>query len=675
MNLDSSIRELKGIGEKTEELFHNIGVYTIRDILLYFPREYHQYETPKAVSEATLGRTALRARPAKKPVVRNTGNMQVTLAEVQEGSASISLVWFRSPYIKSLVRPGQDYIFYGEIKKKGGRMSMEQPRIYSPSQYQELQDTLQPIYRLTAGMTNQTLKKAIQQALACADLFEDLLPQGLREQYRLMDYAKAVEEMHFPFTRERLCEARRRLVFEEFFWFLFRMRLSKEECLERENAFSFGERDYVEGLLSKLPYDLTRAQLRAIQEIQSDMRSHHVMQRLVQGDVGSGKTIVAFLAMADVAHSGYQSAIMAPTEVLARQHYESFLELSDRLGLGLDIILLTGALTAKERREAYGRMQSIPNALVIGTHALIQEKAVFNNLALVITDEQHRFGVKQRENLGRKGEYPHILVMSATPIPRTLALILYGDLDISIIDELPAHRLPIKNCVVGIEFRKKAYAFIDAQIQKGHQAYVICPLVEESEHMEAENVTQYAKALEAELPKWRIATLHGKMTTEEKNRIMGEFSEGKIHVLVSTTVIEVGINVPNATVMMIEDAQRFGLAQLHQLRGRVGRGKAQSYCIMINTSQSPAAQERLEVLNQSKDGFFIAKEDLRLRGQGDFLGVRQSGMMGFEIGDVYTDADVLKQASDAVSQCSGQKQELIDSYMKLPNAQNVTLNL
>lgn len=403
-------------------------------------------------------------------------------------------------------------------------------------------------------------------------------------------------------------------------------------------------------MIAKLPYELTSAQKRALSDVKNDMRSPYVMQRLIQGDVGSGKTVIAFLAMADAAHNDYQSAIMAPTEVLARQHYETFTKLCEQFGLKIPVVLLTGSMTARQKRMAYEALQLYPNAMIVGTHALIQEKAVYDNLALVITDEQHRFGVRQREIFAEKGRHPHILVMSATPIPRTLAIILYGDLDISVVDEVPAKRLPIKNCVVDTGYRPKAYSFIENEIKNGHQAYVICSLVEEVESMEAENATDYVKKLRGIFPEdIKLGLLHGQMKPEQKNKVMEAFMKNEVQVLVSTTVVEVGVNVPNATVMMIENAERFGLAQLHQLRGRVGRGDAQSYCIMINCSKSKTAQKRLDILNRSNDGFEIASADLKLRGPGDFFGIRQSGELQFALGDIYQDAMVLQQASESVN--------------------------
>ena len=401
-------------------------------------------------------------------------------------------------------------------------------------------------------------------------------------------------------------------------------------------------------MIESLPYALTNAQKRVWNEIERNMTGKGLMSRLVQGDVGSGKTIIAFLSMILAAANGYQAALMAPTEVLAKQHYQELCRLLESQDLPYKALLLTGSNTAKEKRERYQAIESGEARLIIGTHALIQEKVVYENLALVITDEQHRFGVNQREDLSKKGTRPHVLVMSATPIPRTLAIILYGDLDISIMDELPARRLPIKNCVVDISYRPKAYRFIEKQVEQGRQVYVICPMVEESEGLEAENVLDYSSKLSQCLPSQiKVASLHGRMKPAQKNQIMEEFAQNKIQVLVSTTVVEVGVNVPNATVMMVENAERFGLAQLHQLRGRVGRGEHQSYCIFVQGGEDEETRKRLEILVKSNDGFFIAGEDLRLRGPGDFFGVRQSGDMEFALGDIFQDSQILKEASEA----------------------------
>ena len=653
MNETSSITSLKGIWEKTKELFAKMGVYTVGDILLHFPRTYIRYpkmEPIDEISSLTEENHAIVAQVRTSPVVKSMRRMQLTLLTIGSVGHKMQLIWYRQPYIRNNLKANQYYVFYGKVTIKEGKYVMEQPVIYEPQAYTQMEDMLFPVYSLTGGVSNNLMIKTIRQALAEKDMLYDYLPTDVREKYVLCEYNYAIKQIHFPDSFDTLIEARKRLVFDEFFLFILGMQYQKEQKKRESNAFSFREPEIIEECIEKLPYELTGAQKRALDDVIRDMQSPYVMQRLIQGDVGSGKTIVAFLAMAWTAASGYQSAIMAPTEVLARQHYESYCQMSEQFGLHFPIVLLTGSMTAKEKRLAYQTLEAEKNALVIGTHALIQEKAIYSNLALVITDEQHRFGVRQRETFAEKGRRPHILVMSATPIPRTLAIILYGDLDISVIDEVPARRLPIKNCVVNTGYRPKAYAFIEEQVRAGHQAYIICPLVEGSENMEGENVTDYAGKVKSELPSdIEVGVLHGKMKNDKKNEIMNLFAQNKVQVLVSTTVVEVGVNVPNATVMMIENADRFGLAQLHQLRGRVGRGDAQSYCIMINTSQSKNAKKRLEILNQSNDGFKIASEDLRLRGPGDFFGIRQSGDLAFQLADIYQDAPVLQQASEAVS--------------------------
>ena len=659
MQLNSAITTIKGIGEKTADSFAKMGVYTVGDILLRFPRTYVQYPIMEAVdyiSTLPEGMHAILARVKKAPVVRSGRRMQVTVLDISGRGTDASmpgvqvqLIWYRMPYIKNSLKPGHEYVFYGKVITKNGRYLMEQPVIYEVEQYQTMEERFLPVYSLTTGITNNLMIKTIRAALTEDTLLAEPLPSEVRQAYQLCEYNYAIKQIHFPDSMDTLITARKRLVFDEFFLFIMGMQYQREKKQREPNAFSYQDPQFVQGLIEKLPYELTGAQKKALAEVQENMAGAYVMQRLIQGDVGSGKTIVAFLAMAWTAHNGYQSAIMAPTEVLARQHYESYVKLCEEFGLDYPVVLLTGSMTAKEKRIAYERLAEEPNAMVIGTHALIQEKAWYSNLALVITDEQHRFGVRQRGVFAEKGTHPHILVMSATPIPRTLAIIIYGDLDISVIDEVPARRLPIKNCVVNTGYRPKAYSFIAEQVRLGHQAYVICPLVEESENMEGENVTDYAKRIAAELPEdIRVGVLHGKMKNDKKNQVMEQFAANEIQVLVSTTVVEVGVNVPNATVMMIENADRFGLAQLHQLRGRVGRGDAQSYCIMINTSSTKTAQKRLEILNQSNDGFFIASEDLKLRGPGDFFGIRQSGELAFQLADIYQDADMLKAASDAV---------------------------
>lgn len=673
MNQSSLISQIKGIGTKTEALFHKLGVYTVGDLLLHYPRAYVQYPEAKHVDEVLDGETAaVIGRVLKTPVVRRTKSMPITVTSIGAMGVELELVWFRMPYIKNQLNAGNTYVFYGKVQRKNGRLVMEQAVIYAMEQYASMEHVFLPVYGLTGGISNNLVIKTMRAALAEEQLFYDYLPTEIRDTYQLCEYNYAMKQIHFPDDMDTLITARKRLVFDEFFLFILSMQYQKEKRVKDANEFEFQNDSFTDELMGKLPYELTGAQKRALADVKRDMRSPYVMQRLIQGDVGSGKTIIAFLAMADVAHNDYQSAIMAPTEVLARQHYETFRELCEQFGLKIPVVLLTGSMTARQKRMAYEALQLYPNAMVVGTHALIQEKAIYDNLALVITDEQHRFGVRQREVFAEKGRHPHILVMSATPIPRTLAIILYGDLDISVVDEVPAKRLPIKNCVVDTGYRSKAYSFIENEIRNGHQAYVICPLVEEVESMEAENATDYVKKLRQIFPEnIKMGLLHGQMKPDQKNKVMEAFLKNEVQVLVSTTVVEVGVNVPNATVMMIENAERFGLAQLHQLRGRVGRGDAQSYCIMINCSKSKTAQKRLDILNRSNDGFEIASADLKLRGPGDFFGIRQSGELQFALGDIYQDASVLQQASDSVRvllekdpELAATEQENLKHYME-----------
>lgn len=646
-----SLRTLKGVGEKTEKLFQKVGIYDTDDLLHYYPRNYDEYETPVDIAELKEGTVqAVSAAVCSGVYVNSVRGRQIISVNIADQSGKFPVVWFNLPYLKKTLRKGSWFVFRGRIVRKQGKLEMEHPEIFTPSAYEEILHNLQPIYGLTAGLSNKTVVKMVTQLLEDLPMQSEYLPEELRERYGLADVNYALKAIHFPKNKEELLVSRKRLVFDEFLLFILSVRRMKEKAEETPNCFPVKETWLTEEVIERLPYSLTNAQLNAWHEIERDLAGRTMMSRLVQGDVGSGKTILAFLAMFLVADNGYQAALMAPTEVLARQHYEGFLKLMEEQGLSFPTILLTGSDTAKEKRIAYERIASGEASIIIGTHALIQKKVEYANLALVITDEQHRFGVKQREALTTRGNPPNVLVMSATPIPRTLAIILYGDLDISVIDELPAKRLPIKNCVVNTSYRPKAYSFIEKQVREGRQAYVICPMVEESEEMEAENVLDYTQKLKENLPSdIRIEYLHGKMKPKEKNRVMESFAAGEIQVLVSTTVVEVGVNVPNATVMMVENAERFGLAQLHQLRGRVGRGEYQSYCIFIQGNQDQISK-RLEILNKSNDGFYIAGEDLKLRGPGDLFGIRQSGDMEFRIGDIYNDSTILKEASEAAEE-------------------------
>lgn len=644
------ITALKGIGEKTAKLFGKLGIVEADDLLRYYPRDYEQFQPPLSIAETETeasGKTAIRGVITGSMAVKHIRNLHILTFTVQDATGAIQMTFFNMPYLNSTLKKGVFYIFRGALKRQGNRLMMEQPAIYKPEVYEEMAGRLLPEYILTKGLSNQMVTKSVKQAFEVCAPQEEFLPEDVAARYRFLPHFEAMHEMHFPTDKETLFRARNRLVFEEFFLFILMLRRMKADNHELPNSFKMMETADTVRLLQSLPYRLTGAQCRVWEEIKNDLCGDTVMSRLIQGDVGSGKTILAFLALIMCAANGYQGAMMAPTEVLARQHFESLLALGKQYGLRICPVLLTGSTTAKERKQIYAQIADGEADIIIGTHALIQEKAVYHKLALVITDEQHRFGVRQREILAGKGTSVHVLVMSATPIPRTLAIILYGDLHISVLDELPADRLPIKNCVVGTSYRNTAYRFIEKEVSAGRQAYVICPMVEAGEMEELEDVISYTEKLKAALSSSiRIAALHGKMRPAEKTRIMEEFAAQHIDVLVSTTVIEVGINVPNATVMMVENAERFGLAQLHQLRGRVGRGDHQSYCIFVSTSESRSTMERLKILNESNDGFYISGQDLKLRGPGELFGVRQSGVMKFELGDVFADASVLQQASE-----------------------------
>lgn len=654
------VNSLKGIGEKTGKLLEKLGVLTVSDLLEYYPRAYDAYEEPVPLGELKPDSVVTVAGMLNRALdVKRYNHIQVIITVLKDATGSLQLTWYNMPYLHATLKPGMRVFFRGRVVKKSGRLTMEQPEVFTPEAYGTILHSMQPIYGQTKGLSNKTIIRAQKQALENRRMVRDYIPAALRKKHELAEYNFAIEHIHFPKDQKELLFARKRLVFDEFFLFLLSVRRLKERRLDKNSSYRIALSQEAEELKKNLSYSLTGAQNKVLKEVYGDLSGGQVMNRLIQGDVGSGKTIIAVLALLQTACNGFQGALMVPTEVLARQHFESITELFQVHGIHKKAILVTGSMTAKEKRLAYEKIASHEVDIVVGTHALIQEKVVYDKLALVITDEQHRFGVSQREMLGKKGEEPHVLVMSATPIPRTLAIIIYGDLDISIIDELPANRLPIRNCVVDKGYRQKAYDFIKKEAAMGRQAYVICPMVEASEMIEAENVIDYAKKLRTALPGLKVEYLHGKMKAKEKNKLMESFASGEIDVLVSTTVIEVGVNVPNATVMMIENAERFGLAQLHQLRGRVGRGKHQSYCIMVDGSGQNHTRERLEILNRSNDGFFIASEDLKLRGPGDIFGIRQSGDLEFKLGDIFTDADILKTVSEEVKKLLEADPELV----------------
>ena len=547
MNTDNMqpVETLKGIGEKTAKLFEKVGVRTVDDLLHYYPRGYDTFEEPKPMGALEDGVVMAVDGCLKNGASgHHFGSASMVTASISDMTGKLRLVWYHMPYLKNTLKPGSRYIFRGKVSRKKNGLVMEQPQMYRPEVYETLLKRMQPVYGQTRGLGNKTITSAMEQALSLRVMEKDYLPAGLRVSNELAEYNFAIEHIHFPEDQADLMAARKRLVYDEFFLFLLAVRRLKESREDLKNSFIFEKDTESRRLEAALPYALTEAQKRTLSQVYADLKSGKVMNRLIQGDVGSGKTIIAVLALVSAAENGFQGALMAPTEVLAKQHYETVEAMFRKYDVPFCAVLVTGSMTAKEKRLAYEKIASHEADIIIGTHALIQEKVVYDRLALVITDEQHRFGVAQRELLGSKGSFPHMMVMSATPIPRTLAIILYGDLDISVIDQVPANRLPIKNCVVDTSYRGRAYKFIAGEVEKGRQAYVICPMVEESEMIQAENVLDYTKVLRENLPGIRVEYLHGRMKGKEKNGIMEAFARGEIQVLVSTTVGRVGSTFP-----------------------------------------------------------------------------------------------------------------------------------
>ena len=643
--ITDSVQFVKGIGPKKVKLFEKLHISTLQDALETYPRDYEDRTHITRIADIADDRYAVRAILGTEPKVsRIRKGMTLVKCTIFDESGSLSVTWFNQPYITAQLRVGQEYLFYGRVQGCGRARQMISPQAEKVAENDQNPGRIVPVYPLTAGLTQRDMARVTEAALdAVPGDWPDPLPEVLRVKYRLPDAADALAAIHRPKNREDVNEARRRMVFEE----LFLLCCGLQQLRERRRADSgiLFRGDRLEEFFAALPFAPTGAQRRAIMEIAADCASGHPMNRLVQGDVGSGKTVVAAALCALAAQNGWQAAFMAPTEILAAQHAET---LSPMLGkLGLTCTLLTGSMTAAQKHAALAAIESGAANVVVGTHALIQQSVVFHRLGAVIADEQHRFGVAQRAALSAKGEMPHVLVMSATPIPRTLALIMYGDLDVSILDETPPGRSPVETYAVGENMRRRITAFIEKQLAAGGQVYVVCPLVENGEgDSRLKSAEQHAKDLQAQLPHRRVAVLHGRMKNAEKDAVMRDFASQKYDILVATTVIEVGVDVPNANLMVVEDADRFGLSQLHQLRGRVGRGTRQSYCVFFGADKGATARERLKILCKTNDGFEIARADLSQRGPGDFFGRRQHGLPALHVADLAADLALMQNARE-----------------------------
>lgn len=647
--LGDPVTILKGVGEAKAKLFANLNIFTLGDLICHFPRGYEDRTKLVTISELSPDIPAcFRATVMNNPRTAHIRKgLDMTKVQLADTTGRLNVTFFNNRFAAGQLEYGREYIFYGAVSGDFVGYNMTNPVFENPDSPGLTTRRVLPIYPLTAGLTNAAVGKAVLQALAVCDPPAEILPEAVRAEYGILPAEEAYHAIHQPRDMEQAVQAKKRLIFEEFFVFsaglsLMRSSRAEKKCTPYHN---FNMKPFY----GSLPFALTGAQSRAVEEILSDFRSGKPMNRLVQGDVGSGKTMVAAAAAYCAAGNGAQTALMAPTEILAEQHYASLSKLFAPLGITVD--LLTGSMTVRQKREARERLASGETQVVVGTHALLTDATRFLRLGLVIADEQHRFGVAQRSKLSEKGEDPHLLVMSATPIPRTLALLMYGDLDVSILDELPPGRQTVETFLVGESYRARINAFIRKQVAEGHQCFVVCPAVEENQELGVKAASAWAETLQQTVfPDLRIALLHGQMKGAEKEAAMAAFARGEADVMVATTVIEVGVDVPNATLMVIEDADRFGLSQLHQLRGRVGRGKAKSYCILTSHNRNPETLQRLKALCKTNDGFRIAEEDLKLRGPGDFFGSRQSGLPAFRVGDLSCDLATLKQAQTASAQ-------------------------
>lgn len=647
------LKSLKGIGEVREKLFHRLGIFNIEDIISYFPREYEDRNNIKKINlleddekcgfEGQVASRVTESRPRR--------GFLISKLVFKDETGSITASWFNQPYIKNVFKLGERYRLFGKIARKFNSLEVQNP-IYERVGDEKSSNMCRivPVYPSTMDLSQNVIRSAVKSAMeVVGGKMEETLPPSLRAGYKLPEINYALSNIHFPISFEDFKNARYRLVFEELFFMQLGLLSLKSTLSKEQTGIEFKKNDErLDEFIKSLPFSLTGAQQSVFNEINRDMESKKIMNRLVQGDVGSGKTVVAALALYKAVLSGYQGALMVPTEILAGQHFITMSKLFK--GFEVNVALLTGSKTAKEKREVLEELKCGRTDIIIGTHALLEDRVEFFSLGLVVTDEQHRFGVRQRAVLSKKGKDPDVLVMTATPIPRTLALILYGDLDISIINELPPGRKPIKTFAVDNGLRQRIYDFIRKKVKEGIQVYMVCPLVEESEEISARAASELKETIAAnDFKDLRVGLIHGKMKPKDKDAVMADFVKGNLDILVSTTVIEVGVNVPNATVMVIENAERFGLSQLHQLRGRVGRGSEESFCILFNEGRGAVAKQRMKVMEKTNDGFVISEKDLELRGPGEFFGTRQHGLPELKIANLYKDMDILKAAQDAAS--------------------------
>ncbi len=649
IDLKQNVQYVKGVGPNKAKLLHNIGVNTLEDLITYFPRTHEDRSKPKEIASLVDGEEALIEVMATSNMseIRIGKSRTILKLIVRDESGACVITWFNQKYLKGKFKVGEKYKFYGKAQIKYGKVEMVNP-VFDVENSSKNTGKIIPIYPLTYSLTQNAIRSAIENGLKLVDgKLEETMPEYLLKEYHLEERNKAMKQIHFPSDFEEYNHARKRLVFEELLSMQLALSGLKNKYDNASDGIAYSRDVHMSDVINQLPFRLTKAQLKVLEEIDGDMEKKKPMNRLLQGDVGSGKTIVSIIAAYKAVKCGYQVAIMAPTAILAEQHMQEFSKVLEPFGIKCELLL--GGTRAKKRREILEELENGTIQVLIGTHALLVEDVIFHNLGLVVTDEQHRFGVRQRSSIVAKGNHPDVLVMTATPIPRTLALILYGDLDISIIDELPPNRKKIETFAVTKSMEERVNNFIRKNIDEGRQVYIVCPLVEETEEIEAKAVVELAEKYKSEtFSNYKVEYLHGKMKQKEKDEIMREFKEGNIDILISTTVIEVGVNVPNASLMVIENAEHFGLAQLHQLRGRVGRGEYQSYCVLKYEGKSENTRQRMKIMTQTNDGFVIAEKDLELRGSGEFFGTKQHGIPEFKIANLFEDMETLKSVQSVV---------------------------